>query len=70
MPEKIRTMEAPPLFVIGDEGPELVNYRVHGKYYVVDRLFNKAELQARHGLGRRRRCRSIARRRSRGGAHG
>jgi P-type conjugative transfer protein TrbG len=54
MPEKIRTMEAPPLFVIGDEGAELVNYRVQGKYYVVDRLFNKAELRLGSGWGQRR----------------
>lgn len=54
MPEKIRTMEAPPLFVIGEEGAELVNYRVQGKYYVVDRLFNKAELRLGSGWGQRR----------------
>ena len=45
MPEAIAKMEAPPLFVIGDEGAELVNYRVQGRYYVVDRLFAKAELR-------------------------
>lgn len=69
MPEKIRTMEAPPLFVIGDEGAELVNFRVQGKYYVVDRLFNKAELRLGSGWGQRRvqihRQTPIA-----GGAHG
>jgi P-type conjugative transfer protein TrbG len=54
MPENIRTMEAPPLFVIGDEGRELVNYRVQGKYYVVDRLFAKAELRLGSGWGRRK----------------
>lgn len=54
MPEKIRTMEAPPLFVIGDEGAELVNYRVQGKYYVVDRLFNKAELKLGAGWGQKK----------------
>jgi type IV secretion system protein VirB9 len=38
--------EAPPLFVIGSSGkPELVNYRVRGRYYVVDRLFSVAELR-------------------------
>lgn len=38
--------EAPPLFVIGDEGEaQLVNYRVAGRYYVVDRLFGAAELR-------------------------
>jgi type IV secretion system protein VirB9 len=45
MPDAISKMEAPPLFVIGDDGPELVNYRVQGQYYVVDRLFAKAELR-------------------------
>jgi P-type conjugative transfer protein TrbG len=54
MPEKIRTMEVPPLFVIGDEGAELVNYRVQGKYYVVDRLFNKAELRLGSGWGQKK----------------
>lgn len=54
MPEKIRTMEAPPLFVIGDSGDELVNYRVQGKYYVVDRLFNKAELRLGTGWGQKK----------------
>jgi type IV secretion system protein VirB9 len=38
--------EAPPLFVTGDKGrAELVNYRVRGRYYVVDRLFAAAELR-------------------------
>jgi type IV secretion system protein TrbG len=53
MPEKIRTMEAPPLFIIGDEGAELVNYRVQGAYYVVDRLFAKAELRLGSGYKRK-----------------
>jgi len=51
MPEKIHTMEAPPLFVIGDQGMEAVNYRLQGKYYVVDRLFAKAELKLGSGWG-------------------
>lgn len=51
MPEKINMMEAPPLFVIGDQGPELVNYRVQGRYYVVDRLFTKAEMRIGSGWG-------------------
>ena len=38
--------EAPPLFVTGEGGRvELVNYRVRGRYYVVDRLFAAAELR-------------------------
>ncbi len=38
--------EAPPLFVVGADGKsDLVNYRVKGNYYVVDRLFAAAELR-------------------------
>lgn len=38
--------EAPPLFVIGEDGEaQLVNYRVAGRYYVIDRLFGAAELR-------------------------
>jgi type IV secretion system protein VirB9 len=51
MPPAISKIEAPPLFVIGDEGTELVNYRVQGRYYVVDRLFPKAELRLGSGWG-------------------
>ncbi len=40
------TAVAPPLFLIGPEQEvELVNYRVRGSYYVVDRLFDVAELR-------------------------
>jgi type IV secretion system protein VirB9 len=36
----------PPLFVVGPTGgSELVNYRVRGNYYIVDRLFAAAELR-------------------------
>lgn len=45
-PERIDQGEAPPLFVVGPDGKnELVNYRVRGNYYVVDRLFGAAELR-------------------------
>ena len=38
--------EAPPLFVIGADGkPALVNYRIRGTTYIVDRLFAAAELR-------------------------
>ena len=38
--------EAPPLFVIGPSGDaELVNYRVRGRFYIIDRLFDVAELR-------------------------
>ena len=45
-PAAIATGEAPPLFVLGPKGEaELVNYRVAGRYYVVDQLFAAAELR-------------------------
>jgi type IV secretion system protein VirB9 len=45
-PGHVGSAEAPPLFVLGDDGkPELVNYRMRGSYYVVDRLFASAELR-------------------------
>jgi len=45
-PADLGTGEAPPLFVLGSEGvAELVNYRIVGRYYVVDRLFAAAELR-------------------------
>ncbi len=45
-PDAIGQGEAPPLFILGREGkPELVNYRMRGNYYVVDRLFAAAELR-------------------------
>lgn len=37
--------ELPPLFVITGEGAELVNYRIDGRRYVVDRIFDRAELR-------------------------
>ncbi len=45
-PDGIATSEMPPLFVIGADGnAELVNYRVQGRYLIVDRLFSAAELR-------------------------
>jgi P-type conjugative transfer protein TrbG len=45
-PARIDQGEAPPLFVVGTTGEsELVNYRVRGHYYIVDRLFGAAELR-------------------------
>ncbi|MFL6735553.1 MAG: P-type conjugative transfer protein TrbG [Sphingomonas sp.] len=50
-PPSVSDDEAPPLFVTGEGGrQELVNYRVRGRYYLVDRLFRAAELR----LGERR----------------
>lgn len=37
--------ELPPLFVITPEGAELTNYRVQGQRYMIDRLFDVAELR-------------------------
>jgi type IV secretion system protein VirB9 len=45
-PEGIATGEMPPLFVTAANGSvELVNYRVQGRYMIVDRLFTAAELR-------------------------
>lgn len=45
-PPSIAVGEAPPLFVLGDKVEvSLVNYRMTGRYYVVDRLFGAAELR-------------------------
>lgn len=46
-PKALSVSEAPPLFVTDNKGmkSKLVNYRVKGDYYVVDRLFNAAELR-------------------------
>ncbi|HWV00543.1 MAG TPA: P-type conjugative transfer protein TrbG [Devosia sp.] len=45
-PATIGTGEMPPLFVVGADGKdELVNYRVRGRYMIVDRLFGVAELR-------------------------
>ncbi|MBW4331113.1 P-type conjugative transfer protein TrbG [Stakelama sp. CBK3Z-3] len=50
-PADLATGEAPPLFLIGPNGEaELVNYRLRGRFYIVDRLFDAAELR----LGERR----------------
>ncbi len=45
-PRGIIQGEAPPLFVVGRKGDaQLVNYRMRGNYYIVDRLFAAAELR-------------------------
>ncbi|MEM6625128.1 MAG: P-type conjugative transfer protein TrbG [Pseudomonadota bacterium] len=45
-PARLDQGEAPPLFVVGRDGTsQLVNYRIKGSYYVVDRLFAAAELR-------------------------
>lgn len=45
-PEEMMRREAPALFVTGADGKaQLVNYRMKNQYYIVDRLFDKAELR-------------------------
>ena len=45
MSPNMKSGEAPALFVKDDEGVTLVNYRVKDNYYIVDRLFNQAEMR-------------------------
>ncbi|MBK8545487.1 MAG: TrbG/VirB9 family P-type conjugative transfer protein [Caulobacteraceae bacterium] len=58
MPEAVASSDLPPLFIITGEGAELVNYRVQGQRYMVDRVFDVAEL--RLARARRRSCASSA----------
>lgn len=45
-PASLSNGEAPPLFVVGADGKaELVNYRLRERFYVVDRIFDAAELR-------------------------
>jgi P-type conjugative transfer protein TrbG len=45
-PASLGVGEAPPLFLVDAKGTaSLVNYRVQGRFYVVDRLFDAAELR-------------------------
>lgn len=45
-PATLAVGEAPPLFLVDGKGEaQLVNYRVKGRYYVVDRIFDVAELR-------------------------
>ncbi|MCW1986024.1 UNVERIFIED_ORG: type IV secretion system protein VirB9 [Sphingomonas sp. R1F5B] len=45
-PASLGQSDAPPLFLVDAKGKaELVNYRVQERYYVVDRLFDAAELR-------------------------
>jgi P-type conjugative transfer protein TrbG len=57
-PSGIAQGEMPPLWIIGSAGDaQLVNYRIRGRYMVVDRLFGGAEL--RLGGDRQRRVRIV-----------
>ncbi|MGL4302275.1 MAG: P-type conjugative transfer protein TrbG [Sphingomonas sp.] len=45
-PATLAVGEAPPIFLVGGKGEaQLVNYRVKGRFYVVDRIFDVAELR-------------------------
>ena len=45
-PPSLAVGEAPPLFLVDAKGnAALVNYRIHGRFYIVDRLFDAAELR-------------------------
>jgi P-type conjugative transfer protein TrbG len=44
-PEAVEASDLPPLFIITGEGAELVNYRVDGGRYLIDRMFDVAELR-------------------------
>jgi len=45
-PPNLGVGEAPPLFLVDSKGTaSLVNYRVEGRFYVVDRIFDAAELR-------------------------
>lgn len=51
----IATGDMPPLFATGETGEtELLNYRVHGRYMIVDRLFERGELRMGAGRSARR----------------
>jgi type IV secretion system protein VirB9 len=46
LPASSAVGEVPPLFVVDEKGrAQLVNYRLRGRFYVVDRLFDAAELR-------------------------
>lgn len=45
MPPQAASTDLPPLFVITGEGAEIVNYRLQGDRYMVDRVFDVAEMR-------------------------
>ncbi len=55
LPSGIGQGDLPPLFILGARGEgELVNYRLRGRYLVVDRLFAGAELRLTSGKSEKR----------------
>ncbi len=59
MPAGATVREAPVLAVVGANGPEMVNYRVKGDMYIVDRLFERGALIL--GVGKKQRRADIVR---------
>ncbi|MBE1527880.1 type IV secretion system protein VirB9 [Sphingopyxis sp. OAS728] len=48
----VASSDMPPLFILGEKGAaELVNYRVDGRFIIVDRLFDRGELRLGSGRG-------------------
>jgi len=55
LPDNIGQGDLPPLFIAGARGEgELVNYRVRGRYIVIDRLFAGAEMRLGAGKSEHR----------------
>lgn len=55
LPSNIGQSDLPPFFIAGAKGEgELVNYRIRGRYLVVDRLFAGAELRLGAGKSEKR----------------
>jgi type IV secretion system protein VirB9 len=50
MPQRMESSESPVLMVASNGGNQMVNYRVKGDFYVIDRLFSEAVLVS--GVGR------------------
>ena len=59
MPAGTTVWETPVLVVVGTNGPEMVNYRVKGDMYIVDRLFERGALIL--GVGKKQRRADIVR---------
>jgi P-type conjugative transfer protein TrbG len=59
MPAGATVRETPVLVVVGASGPEMVNYRVKGDMYIVDRLFERGALIL--GVGKKQRRADIVR---------
>jgi P-type conjugative transfer protein TrbG len=45
MPEEMKSYEAPVIYIKDGRKLQIVNYRIRNNYYIVDRLFEKAELR-------------------------